>query len=220
MGNSDIIPDAWTTLVWTWVVMALLAGGSWLVTQRLSTGPKISRWQNFLEVIVGYTREQIRQIAGDSPGQYLPFVGTLFLFIAVSNALMVVPGYVPPTSSLLTTIALAVCVFVAVPVYGIINEGFWRYVKHYVEPNPIMLPFNLIGEVSRTLALAVRLFGNVMSGVKVAAIIVAIIPFFVTVVLDLFGLLTGLIQAYIFAMLAIIYIASGRRKKGETEAAL
>jgi len=198
------------TILWTWIVMAVMVVGSWLITRRLSTSADISRWQNLLEVVVGYARNQIRQTMQQSPGRYLPFIGSLFLFIAVSNALMIVPGYVPPTASLSTTAALAICVFVAVPLYGIVEQGLGGFLKHYIEPTVIMLPFNLIGELSRTLALAVRLFGNVMSGTKIAAILVAITPLFFPVVMQALGLLTGLIQAYIFAILAAVYIASGR----------
>jgi len=221
MDLTDISPDEVVydlrffsvnaTILWTWIVMALMAAGSWLVTRRLSTGPEISRWQNLLEVIVGYTRDQIRQTIGESAAPYLPFLGTLFLFIAVSNALTIVPGYVPPTASLSTAAGLAICVFVAVPAYGIVNRGLGGFLKHYVEPTPLMLPFNLIGELSRTLALAVRLFGNIMSGAKIAAILLTVAPFFFPVLFSLLGLLTGLIQAYIFAILAAVYIASGEQ---------
>jgi F-type H+-transporting ATPase subunit a len=220
MDMTDISPDEvvfwkWrfvslnATMVWTWVVMAVMTVGSWWITRRLSSGPSISRWQNLLEVIVGYARDQIRQISRQSAGKYLPFVGTLFLFIAVCNALAVVPGYVPPTASLSTTAALAICVFVAVPIYGIVNQGVRGFLKHYVEPSVAMLPFNIIGEFSRTLAMAVRLFGNVMSGAKIVAILLAIAPLLFPIVMQALGLLTGLIQAYIFAVLAIVYVASG-----------
>jgi len=199
------------TILWTWIVIVLMAAGSWLITRKLSTGPEISRWQNLLEVIVTYTREQIRQIMGQPAAPYLPFLGTLFLFIAVSNALTIVPGYAPPTASLSTAAGLAICVFVAVPGYGIVNRGLGRFLKHYIEPTVVMLPFNLIGELSRTLAMAVRLFGNVMSGAKIAAILLTVVPFFFPILFSLLGLLTGLIQAYIFAILAAVYIASGEQ---------
>jgi F-type H+-transporting ATPase subunit a len=217
---TDISPDevilwqwGWVslnaTILWTWAVMAVLVVGSWAITRRLSTAAQMSRWQNLLEVVVGYARDQIRETARQAPGPYLPFIGSLFLFIAVANALAIVPGYVPPTASLSTTAALAICVFVAVPGYGIVHEGWGPFLKHYVTPNPIMLPFNVIGELSRTLALAVRLFGNVMSGAKIAAILLTVAPLFFPIVMQALGLLTGLIQAYIFAVLAIVYIASG-----------
>jgi len=228
MDIADISPDEvvlwkWrlltlnATILWTWVVMVVMAGGSWLVTRNLSTGATISRWQNLLEIIVGYARNQIHQIMRQPAPKYLPFLGTLFLFIAVSNALAVVPGYVPPTASLSTTAALAVCVFVAVPVYGVANQGLGGFLKHYIEPTVVMLPFNVIGELSRTLALAVRLFGNVMSGTKIAAILLAVAPLLFPILIQALGLLTGLIQAYIFAVLAAVYTASGEEASGRSE---
>jgi len=196
------------TLVFSWVVMGILVIGSWLITQNLSTEPKMSRWQNALETIVSVTQSQIRDISQQKPGPYLPFIGTLFLFISLSNLLGVVPFFESPTSSLSTTAALALCVFVAVPVFGIAQEGLRNYLKHYIEPTPIMAPFHIISEISRTFALAVRLFGNVMSGSLIAAILLMIVPIFVPVVLNLLELLIGQIQAYIFAVLAMVYIAS------------
>ena len=122
---------------------------------------------------------------------------------------MIVPGYLPPTASLSTTAALALCVFIAVSVFGVNRLGIAEYLKRYVSPSIFMLPFNLIGELSRTLALAVRLFGNMMSGAKIAAILLAITPLFFPVIMNAFGLLTGPVQAYIFSILALVYIASG-----------
>ena len=226
MQLTDITPDQvilWqsglasinATIVYTWLVMTLMIVGSWLVTRRLSSGTHIPRWQNLLEVLVGGIRDQIREVSGQDPRRHLSFIGTLFLFIAVANLLSVVPGYLPPTGSLSTTTALAVCVFVAVPFYGIAHQGLRAYLKNYLTPTPLMLPFNLIGELSRTLALAVRLFGNVMSGTKIAAVLLAIAPLFFPIVMQLLGLLTGLIQAYIFAILAMVYIASATRASHE-----
>jgi F-type H+-transporting ATPase subunit a len=138
----------------------------------------------------------------------MPFIGTLFLFIATANLLGVVPGYWSPTGSLSTTAALAVCVFVAVPIFGIAKSGLGDYLRQYLQPSPFMLPFNIIGELSRTLALAVRLFGNVMSGQMIVAILLAIVPLFFPIIMQLMGMLVGVIQAYIFAVLATVYIAS------------
>ncbi len=196
------------TLVFTWVVMALLAGGSWLITRRLHGGMALSRWQNLLEVVIDGIRRQIREISRQQPDRYLPFVGTLFLFIATANLLAVVPGFMPPTGSLSTTTALALCVFVGVPVFGLEARGLRDYLVQYLRPTPFMLPFNVIGELSRTLALAVRLYGNIMSGTVIAGILLSLAPFFFPVVMQLLGLLTGMIQAYIFAVLAMVYIAS------------
>ena len=196
------------TIVFTWLVMALLSLISWLVTRKISTTTALSRWQNLLEVLVIGIRDQIRDVSHQEPGRYLDFVGSLFLFIAMANLLNVVPRYMAPTGSLSTTTALAICVFVAVPVYGIVYEGPMTYLKHYVRPTWLMLPFNIIGEISRTIALAVRLYGNIMSGTVIVAILLSLTPYFFPVVMELLGLLTGMIQAYIFAILAMVYIAS------------
>jgi F-type H+-transporting ATPase subunit a len=203
------------TILFTWIVMALLVFTSWLITRKLSADTQLSRGQNLLEVVVIGIREQIQQISGQNPDIYLPFVGTLFIFIATSNFLAIVPGYHPPTGSLSTTAALAACVFIAVPIYGIKQEGPLGYLKHYLQPTPFMLPFHIIGELSRTLSLAVRLFGNVMSDGMIVAILFSIAPLFFPVLMQALGLLTGLIQAYIFAILAIVYIASGMHVQEE-----
>ncbi len=199
------------TIVFTWLIMALLVIGSWLITRRLTSGVKISRWQNFLEIIVNFIRNEIREASQQDPDTYLAFIGSLFVFIGTSNFFMFIPGYIPPTASLSTTAALAACVFIAVPLYGIRKRGFFGYIKLYAQPSIIMLPFNIMGELSRTLALAVRLFGNIMSGNKITAILLLIIPFGFPVLMQLLGLLTGMIQAYIFGILAIVYIASATR---------
>jgi F-type H+-transporting ATPase subunit a len=196
------------TIALTWVVMVLLVVGARLVTRRLSTGPEMSRWQNLLEVLVVGLSDQIRDVSRQEPGKFLPFVGTLFLFILTSNLLGVVPGFVSPTGSLSTTTALALCVLIAVPLYGVAERGLGGYLGRYLKPTVFMLPFNLIGEVSRTIALAVRLYGNVMSGTVIVAILLGVAPFFFPIVMQLLGLLTGVIQAYIFAVLAMVYIAS------------
>jgi F-type H+-transporting ATPase subunit a len=203
------------TIVFTWLVMAILVVGSWLVTRNLTADPDMAPGQNFLEAIVEMVRDQIREIGQQEAERYLPFVGTLFIFIAFANLLAIVPGYQPPTGSLSTTAALAICVFVAVPLYGVSRLGFVEYLKQYLRPNPIMLPFNIIGELSRTLALAVRLFGNVMSGTMIAAVLISIVPLFFPIVMQLLGLITGFIQAYIFAVLAMVYIASATRVQGK-----
>lgn len=202
------------TIAFTWLVMALLVVGSWWITRRLSTGPELSRWQNLLEVVVVAMRDQIREVSRQDPGPFLPFVGTLFLFIAVSNLLVVVPGYLPPTGSLSTTTALAIAVAVAVPLYGVAEQGVAAYLRRYVRPTWLMLPFNVIGELTRTLALAVRLYGNIMSGTVIVGILISLAPLFFPIVMELLGVVTGLIQAYIFAVLAMVYIASATSPPG------
>lgn len=203
------------TIVFTWLVMALLVFGSWLATRKLSIGPTSSRWQNFLETIVTSIRDQIREVTRQEPDDYVPFLGTLFLFIAVANVISVVPGFESPTGSLTTTVALATCVFFAVPIYGVMKRGMGGYFRNYLEPTPFMLPFNIIGELSRTLALAVRLFGNIMSGSLIVAILLSVAPILLPVVMQVVGLLIGVIQAYIFAVLAAVYIASATAEKEE-----
>lgn len=203
------------TLVFTWVVMGILVLGSALVTRRLSTEMFLSRGQNLLEIVVGGIQEQIRDVAQQNPGRFLPFVGTLFLFIAVSNTLAIVPGFRPPTGSLSTTAALALCVFVASPAFGIADRGLAGYLKTYAQPNVLMVPFNVMGELTRTIALALRLFGNVMSGTMMVAIALAIAPLFFPIIMSAMGLLIGLIQAYIFSILALVFIASATRAHQE-----
>jgi F-type H+-transporting ATPase subunit a len=222
----EITPDAiiyfrWNgihlnaTIVFTWVVMAVLIIISWLATKDLKVGHNISRWQIALEVIITYIRQQVKEITQQNPDQFIPFLGSLFLFISISNLLAVVPGYQPPTSSLSTTSALAVCVFFAIPIFGIGKVGVKNYLKQYLEPSVLMLPFNIIGEFSRTLALAVRLFGNIMSGTLIAGILLIIAPIFLPIIMQVLGLLIGQIQAYIFTVLATVYIASATQAESE-----
>jgi F-type H+-transporting ATPase subunit a len=199
------------TIVFTWALMAVLVLSSMLITRRLSTDHRRSRWQNLLEIVVTGITEQIREVGLERPERYLAFLGTLFLFVAAAALATVVPGYEPPTGSLSTTVALALCVFVAVPLFGVRAQGLGGYLKSYLEPTWIMLPFNLISELSRTLALAVRLFGNMMSGAMIVGILLTITPFLFPVVMTLLGLLTGMVQAYIFSILAAVYLAAATR---------
>ena len=196
------------TIVNTWIVMAILVIGGWIATLGIGPATPTSRWRLVVELLIETIRNQIRAIGGDDPARYMPFVGTLFLFTLLSNVLGVIPGFMSPTGSLSTTVALALCVLIAVPVYGIANNGLFGYLRRYIRPTLLMAPFNVIGEISRTIALAVRLYGNVMSGAVVTAILLSIAPFFFPVLLQLLGLLTGVIQAYIFAVLAMVYIVS------------
>lgn len=202
------------TMVTTWLVMLLLVLGARAITRRLVVDGRspVSRWQSGLEILVASVRQQIREVGLDQPDYYLGFIGTLFLFLATINLLTIVPFYDPPTGSLSTTTALALCVFVAVPLYGIKSQGLGGYLKSYLQPTFIMLPFNIISEFSRTLALAVRLFGNMMSGSMILAILLTVTPLFFPIVMTLLGLLTGMVQAYIFSILAIVYIAAATKK--------
>src|SRR5690554_4896113 len=196
------------TILTTWVLMLLLALGAWLITRNLKSDIKTTRWQNVLEMLILMIRDQIKEVGLNKPEKYMGFIGTLFLFIAVSNLLTIVPWYEAPTASLSTTAALAISVFIAVPVFGIVEGGLRNYLRSYLQPNFIMLPFNIISELSRTLALAVRLFGNIMSGGLIATVLISIAPFFFPIIMSALGLLTGMIQAYIFAILATVYITA------------
>lgn len=199
--------------------MAVLAIGAKLVTRNLATGLQRSRWQNLLEIIVSGINKQIEEVGMAEPGKYIGFVGTLFLFVATATLFTIVPGYEPPTGSLSTTAALAICVFVAVPLFGIEAGGLREYLKAYLQPTVIMLPFNIISELSRTLALAIRLFGNMMSGTLILAILLTITPFIFPIAMSALGLLTGMVQAYIFSVLASVYIAAAtqvRKPKPES----
>lgn len=206
-----------STIVTTWALIVILTFISWLITRRLSTGIKISRWQNGLEVIVITIKKQIEDIGIPRPEKHLSFLGTLFLFTAFSSLCTIFPGYEPPTSSLSTTAALAICVFFAVPVYGISEAGLLGYLKTYFQPTFIMLPFNIISELSRTLALAIRMFGNMMSGAMIVSILLSIAPFFFPVIMNIFGLLTGMVQAYIFSILASVFIAAAIREGSKSK---
>ncbi len=199
------------TILYTWALMLVLAVGSRLVTGNLSLGLHRSRWQNLLEIVVTSIEKQISDVGLGRPRKYLGFLGTLFLFVASANLFTIIPGYEPPTGSLSTTAALALCVLTAVPLYGIEEQGVAEYLRSYTEPTIIMLPFNIISELSRTLALAVRLFGNMMSGSMILAILLTITPFIFPIVMSALGLLTGMVQAYIFFILAAVYIAAATR---------
>ncbi len=199
------------TIAFTWGLMLVLAVGSKLITRKLSTDLKRARWQNLLEIIVTAIEKQIEEVGLRHPQKYLGFLGTLFLFVATASLCTIIPGYEPPTASLSTTVALALCVFVAVPLFGIEEQGLGGYLKSYIEPTFIMLPFNIISEISRTLALAVRLFGNMMSGAMIIGILLTITPFIFPIIMTALGLLTGMVQAYIFSILAAVYIAAATR---------
>jgi len=217
-GGLQLQLTFWETMINTWIVMGVLVFCAWLITRRMRVEPPFSRGQHIVEVLVVAIQDQIKEIHGEDPKPFVPFVGTLFLFILTANVLALIPDlgsvifdfalYSPPTAALDTTAALAVTVFLAIPVYAIALRGVGHWLRGYISPTPLMLPFNLIGDVSRTLSLAVRLFGNMMSGVVIVAILLGIAPFFFPTVMQLFGLLTGSIQAYIFAVLTMVYIAS------------
>jgi F-type H+-transporting ATPase subunit a len=199
------------TVITTWVLMIAMSLGAKLISRGLTSSGTMSRWQAILEIIVISLQKEIKEVGLEQPEEYLPFLGTLFLFLATANFLTVIPLYKPPTGSLSTTAALALCVFIAAPFFGIRKQGLWGYLKTYTTPTFLMLPFNILSEVSRTLALAVRLFGNMMSGVMIIGILLTITPFIFPIIMTALGLLTGMVQAYIFTILAAVYIAAATR---------
>ena len=217
-------PDQWVfmhyrfvklnaTILFTWGLMLVLVVGSILIARKLSTGLKRTRWQNLVEMVVTGIEKQIEDVGLPHPEKYLGFLGTLFLFLATASVCTIIPGYEPPTGSLSTTVALALYVFVGVPFFGIRDQGVGGYLRSYIKPTIIMLPFNIISEFSRTLALAVRLFGNMMSGSMIVAILLTITPFVFPIFMTVLGLLTGMVQAYIFSILAAVYIAAATRAR-------
>lgn len=216
---SEIVYFQWgfvritATLVFTWIIMVVLAVGAFFLTRNLSSDTKISKRQNAMEALFTMINDQISEISQDKSGRILPFTGTLFIFILASVLLSIIPGFISPTGSLNTTIALALCVFFAVPVYGIASQGIKGYLKEYLKPTWLMLPFNIISEISRAVSMAIRLYGNIMSSSIIVGILVTIVPLLFPVALQLLGLLTGVIQAYIFAVLSVVYISAAIKNK-------
>lgn len=193
-------------VVVTWLLMLVLAGVSWLSTRSLAQQPP--GVQNALEVVVESVEALIREVTPFDPRHFMPLVGTLAVFLAVANSVSVVPGIGAPTRDLNTTAGLALIVFFSVHVYGWLLVGPRTYLKTYLQPSPLLLPFNVIGEITRTVSLALRLFGNMLSGELVVAILLLLSSLFVPVPMQLLGLLIGLIQAYVFTLLAMVYIAA------------
>ena len=196
------------TIVFTWGLMLLMVIGSICITRRVAVGAKRSRWKSLMEIIITTISKQLEAVGLQESRKYLGFLGTIFLFVAIASLCTVFPGYTSPTSSLSTTAALALIVFVAVPFYGIREQGLSNYLKTFAEPTWLMLPFNILGELSRTLTLAIRMFGNMMSEEMVFAILLMIVPFIFPILITVLGLFTGMVQAYIFTILSAVYIAA------------
>jgi F-type H+-transporting ATPase subunit a len=189
----------------SWGIMALLAGGSCLLTRRLTLRP--SGMQAVLELVVESISNQIRDTMRAEPLPYLPLIGTLFLFILTANWSSLVPGTEPPTAHIETDAALALIVFVAIAWFGIRARGVVGWLASFAEPNLFMLPLNLVESITRTFSLLVRLFGNIMSGVFVIGIILSLVGLLVPIPLMALELLTGAVQAYIFSVLAMVFIS-------------
>ncbi|MCT4552234.1 MAG: F0F1 ATP synthase subunit A [Alphaproteobacteria bacterium] len=208
------------TIVGTWIIMLFIAISLKLLTKNLKGDIKIPRLQNVVEVVVEGTKSQIAQISRREPSQFLPLIGSLFLFIFISNLSSILPlyfyspisqtweGYQPPTGSFSTTLAFSLLILFSVFYYGIRHEGVKKYFLSYLYPKPFMLPFNILSNISNTASLAIRLYGNIMSGTVIIAILLALSPLVFPIVMQLYGILTGSIQAYIFSVLGLVYISS------------
>ncbi|NKC33605.1 F0F1 ATP synthase subunit A [Falsiroseomonas selenitidurans] len=192
-------------VVVTWGIMAMLVLASVLLTRRLSLRP--SPTQAFLELVVEAVDSQIRDTMRVEPGPYRAFIGTLFLFIFVANWTSLVPGVDPPTAHLETDAALALLVFLAVIWFGVRAGGMRGYFASFASPTIFMVPLNIVESVTRSFSMMVRLFGNVMSGVFVVGIVLSLAGLLVPIPLMALDLLTGAVQAYIFAVLAMVFIA-------------
>ncbi len=193
-------------VVTTWVIMAVLVIGAILITRRLSLTP--TSLQATLELIVESVDDQIRDTMQVEPGPYRGFIGTLFLFIFVANWSTLIPGVAPPTARLETDLGLAILVFVAVIGFGIRSGGVGGYLATFASPSPLMIPLNFLESITRTFSMFVRLFGNVMSGVFVIGIVLSLAGLLVPIPLMALDLLTGAVQAYIFAVLAMVFISA------------
>jgi F-type H+-transporting ATPase subunit a len=194
-------------VVTTWAIMAVLALVSALGTMRLrevDPGP----WQTALESVVDAVSRQVRDVVQTDPSEFLPLIGTLFFFIVAANLSGLVPDVKSPTANIETPAALALTVFIAVHVYGIKAHGLGEYLAGFLKPNPLLLPLNLISEVTRTFSLMVRLFGNIMSHEIVIGIVLTLAGLFVPIPFMALSILIGLIQAYIFTVLATVFIGA------------
>jgi F-type H+-transporting ATPase subunit a len=206
-----------TPVVTTWAIMLLLAGGFWLTTRRLSLRPSLA--QAALELVVDAIAQQIRDTMRAEPEPFIALIGTLFLFIFTANWSSLTPGVEPPTAHLETDAALALIVFFAVSYFGIRFRGLRGYLATFAEPTIVMIPLNIIETLTRTFSLVVRLFGNVMSGVFVIGILLSLLGLLVPVPLMALDLLTGAVQAYIFSVLAMVFIAGGLGGHGDADSA-
>lgn len=198
--------DITRTVVTTWAIMAVLAAGSWALTRRLGIMP--SRCQAVLELLVSGTLSQIEEVTRKDARPLLPLLGTLFLFLLTANVSGVLPGVQAPTAKIETAAALALIVFLAVHAFGVRARGLIGYLESFAEPKLFMLPLNVLSEITRTFSLMVRLFGNIMSGEFLIALVLALAGLILPIPLMALELLIGVVQAYIFSVLATVFIGA------------
>lgn len=205
-------PFAITSVVTTtWGIMLILGVSCWLATRNLSLNP--GRLQTMLEGIVTAMQDSIDAIIPGHSQQLLPFVATLWIYILIANLIGLIPQLHSPTGHLTVTMGLAMLVFLSVHWFGIRNDGIRGYLEHYLSPTPLLLPFHIISEVTRTIALAVRLFGNIMSLELVALLVLLVAGLLVPIPLLMLHIVESLVQAYIFGMLALIYVAGAMQSQ-------
>ena len=207
-----------STVVTTWGLMAALGLMASLTTRHLRIAPR--PLQVAVEGIVLTMEEAIRAVAPQHVRQMLPFIGTLWLYLIVANLSGLIPGVHSPTRDLSATAALAILVFLSVHWFGIRSRGVKSYLRHYLSPSPILLPFHIISEITRTVALAIRLFGNIMSLEMAALLILLVAGFLAPIPILMLHVIEALVQAYIFGMLALVYVAGGlqsQQRKQEKE---
>lgn len=202
-------------VVTTWGIMLVLGITCWLATRHLSLSP--GRLQIMLEGVVTTMQDSIDAILPGYSLQLLPFIATLWIYIVIANLVGLIPQVHSPTGNLSVTAGLAMLVFLSVHWFGIRNEGTRRYLKHYLSPTPLLLPFHIISEVTRTIALAVRLFGNIMSLELVALLVLLVAGLLVPIPLLMLHIVESLVQAYIFGMLALIYVAGAMQSQQNFE---
>jgi len=200
-------------VVITWVILLLLGGGSWLLTRRLDIHPGCG--QAAVEIVVEAIVDQIRDVMQRDPAPFTPVIGGLFIYLVFANLSFLVPGVRPPTAHLETAAALTLIVFVSVNVYGIRQLGLLGYLKDFAEPSIFMLPINVISEMTRIFSMMIRLFGNILSGEFVLLLAIGLAGFLIPIPLMALEIVIGLIQAYIFAILAAVFIGAAVQGRGE-----
>jgi F-type H+-transporting ATPase subunit a len=222
MKNTEFLPtvlltlgpvELTSTVVYTLIVSSILIAAASLIRLRLAQG--LSGWQLAAEFLIEHLEGVMQDMFGKDPRPYTPLIVTLALFIGTANLIGLAPGMRAPTADFSTAAALAVLVFLAVPFYGIQARGLRGYFGHYLEPSPLLLPLEIVTEFSRTLALAVRLFGNIMSEELVIAVLLAIAGLLVPVPIMMLAVLTGVVQAYIFSVLTVVYLSAAVREQGK-----
>ena len=206
------------TVITTWVIMALLALASWLTTRRLALDP--GPLQTAVEGVVVTIENAIAEVEPQNARTIMPFIGSLWVFLVIANLSGLIPGIHSPTRDLSATAALALLVFLSTHWFGIRLDGLRSYLRNYLSPSPILLPFHLISEITRTVALAVRLFGNMMSLEMAALLVLLVAGFLVPIPILMLHVIEALVQAYIFGMLALIYVSGGiqsRQRKDSSQ---